>query len=539
MTNILWITTHDISPHIGAYRDSYPGADAVRTPHLDQLAAEGIRFDQAFAAAPVCSPSRSAIMTGRYPISIGTMHHRTRAVVPPEVQLLPQLFREAGYYTTNNVFTDFQVNVPAPVYDECSPTAHWRNRPTRETPFFAAFHGMTTHESKLYLSEAEHLEATPDVTHRHDPEDIEVPPYHPDTIEFRTAWARYFDLIEQMDHEVGVLLQQLEDDGLAEDTIVVFWSDHGLGMPRGKRWLNDSGLREPLIVRWPGRIAPGSVNDDVVQLLDLAPTMLVACGLTVPASMDGEPLFDVEGAATDRASRYAYGSRDRMDEQDDTSRTVRDARFRYIRHLHPDRSGMQHCEYPDRLSTWRSVRDLAFAEADQVAKGDVRDRLTDAQRMLVQVPRPVEELYDLRADPHELVNLASDAAHAAETARLSTALDTWMTACGDLGQRPESELIAQWRPEGAMQTADTPRAWIADGRLHVECATDGAVLGWTATPPEAARPRHPLQEKMGIDDDGRGWRLWTAPAEVPSGRLWVGAWRLGYRPSAEAVVEVA
>lgn len=270
--NILWISTHDINPHLGACSDAYPGAADARTPHLDRLAAEGMRFDRAFAAAPICAPSRSAIMTGCYPTAIGTMHMRTKAVPPPQVRLFTEYLREAGYYTTNNWFTDFQVPTPASAFDDCGATAHWRNRPSADTPFFAAFHGLTTHESRIYLDDEAFAQLTQhvDTADRHDPDSVELPPYYPDTETFRRSWARYLDLITEMDHWVGELLVQLDADGLAENTIVVFWSDHGPGLPRAKRWINDSGLHEPLIVRWPGRIAAGSVHTEVVQLMDLA-----------------------------------------------------------------------------------------------------------------------------------------------------------------------------------------------------------------------------------------------------------------------------
>jgi uncharacterized sulfatase len=253
--NILWISTHDINPHLGCYTGIWPGAEQASTPRLDALAAEGLLLEQAFAAAPVCGPSRSAIVTGCFPPAIGTMHMRTRATPPPDVRLLPEYIRAAGYWTGNTAFTDFQVDVPEPVYDELGDHAHWRLRDDPEQPFFMAFHSLITHESQIYLSDEEFASRTPDAQRV---QKADVPPYHPDTEVYRTSWRRYLELISQMDHWVGTLLDQLEEDGLADNTIVVFWSDHGLGMPRGKRWATELGFREPLIVRWPGRIARGS-----------------------------------------------------------------------------------------------------------------------------------------------------------------------------------------------------------------------------------------------------------------------------------------
>ena len=542
--NVLWISTHDINPHLGAYAGVWPGAEYAVTPHLDRLAAEGARFDNAFASAPVCAPSRSAVMTGCFPTAIGTMHMRTKAVPPPEVTLLSEYFRAAGYYVTNNWFTDFQVQTPPVSFDECSPTAHWRDRPSPGTPFFAAFHGMTTHESQIYLDDEAFAAATPHVRpeERHDPAAAPLPPYYPDTAAFRTAWARYHDLITEMDHWVGEILAQLDEDGLADDTVVVFWSDHGLGMPRAKRWATESGLREPLIVRWPGTVPPGERRGELVHLMDLAPTMLEVCGIPVPEHMHGRPFISASGELL-APNTYVYGGRDRMDEQEDLTRTVRDERYRYIRHHHPDRSPMQHCDYPDHLETWRELRRLAFEEAEQLGQGVAPDRLTPLQRSLVAAGKPAEELYDVVADPHETVNLAADPAHRATLDRLRDALDGWTARYGDLGLVPEAELIESWRPGGRAHTTATPVAVVEDGVLVATCATPGASIGWTSDPPAADPIRQPAADRLGAVigapvDDGRRWALYSGPVAPPAAApVWVRAWRLGYEPSAEVVLD--
>lgn len=406
--NILWISTHDISPHLGAYAGIWPGAEKARTPHLDRLAAEGMVFENAFAAAPVCSPSRAAIMTGRYPISIGTMHMRTKAVPPPDVHLLSEYLRAEGYYATNNFFTDFQVPVPGTAFDDCSPTGHWRNRPTEGTPFFAAFHGMATHESSLYLDDDAYARLTASLSDefRRDPGELYLPPYYPDTPAFRTAWARYHELISLMDAWVGGILEELEEDGLADSTLVVFWSDHGIGMPRAKRYSYEAGLHEPLIVRWPGRITPGSTRSDVVELMDLMPTMLNVAGIPIPDHVEAEPLLDAGGNGLARSTGYAFGSRDRMGDQFDAARTVRDERFRYILNLHPDRPYMLHNEYMSVTSTWKDLRGILSRESSMRARGTEPNLLTPEQRLFTRPDKPAEELYDLSADPHEVINLA-------------------------------------------------------------------------------------------------------------------------------------
>lgn len=540
--NVLMITTHDINPHLGSYAGVWPGADEAFTPNLDKLAAEGIRFDNAYATTPVCAPSRSAMMTGCYPTTIGTMHMRTRAVPPPEVRLLPYLFREAGYYTTNRFFTDYQVDVPALVFDDISPVAHWRGRP-EGVPFFAQFHGMTTHESQIYLDDEAFAKATSAVPddQRHDPAQVTIPPYYPDTEVFARSWARYLDLITQMDVEVGEILRQLDEDGLTDSTLVVFVSDHGVGMPRAKRWASEAGLREPLIMRLPGVIEAGSSEERVVSLIDLAPTMLAACGLAMPEWMQGVSLLG-DRAAKLESRRYVFGGRDRMDEQEDTSRTVRDERFRYIRNLHPDRSGMQHHEYADRLATWAEFRELLFEEAQQIAVGLPADRLTPLQRSIVAADKPEHELYDLLVDPHEQTNLAEEPAFAADRARLSSALKEWQSTLGDLGLTPEHELIESWRPGGKRQQTSEPVVEIVDGRAIAHCDTDGALIGWLpaaeSAPPEGdavLSEQQPWMTMLGLDEDSRAWRIFGSPLDMTEDIL-VKAWRLGFTPSNEVRV---
>ncbi|QUH04170.1 sulfatase [Saccharopolyspora erythraea] len=546
--NVLWITTHDINPHIGAYSGVYPGAEYAVTPHLDRLASEGVRFDNAFAAAPICAPSRSAIMTGCHPTAIGTMHMRTKAVPPPGVRLFSEYFREAGYFVTNNSFTDFQVPVPVSAFDDCSDTAHWRNRPSADTPFFAAFHGLITHESQIYLDDDAFAERTRHVRDedRHDPTKAPLPPYYPDTEVFRKAWARYNDLITEMDHWVGTLLAQLEEDGLAENTIVVFWSDHGLGMPRGKRWANDSGLHEPLIMRWPGHLEPGTSTDALVHLMDLAPSMLSACGIDVPDHMHAVPFLDARGELKKNTNGYVFAGRDRMGELEDMTRSVRDRRYRYIRHYHPDRSPMQHCDYPDQLWTWREMRRMGSVEAGQRARGLPRSALTLLQRRLIAPTKPVEELYDLIADPYEEHNLADDPQAAGTLHRFREALRDWQSRYGDLGFLAEDELLERWRPGGVWQKTPPPLVERdPTGGIAVSSAED-AVVVWTDDPPSD----QPESEGAGVPaigspgevigappTDGRYWRLLTPERPPPQDRpTWVRAVRLGHLASDDVEV---
>ena len=283
--NILWISCEDISPHLGCYGDS-----TAVTPHLDRLAAEGTLFTHAFSCHGVCAPSRTGIITGMFPISLGANHMRSKAKLPDHVKLFPQLLRDEGYYCTNNSKTDYNLvwNENA-TWSANSGKAHWKNRPNTETPFFSVFNLTMTHESKVWPTGWAEVVATLPESQRHRPEDMTVPPLYPDTPAVRADLARLADLIAVMDLRVGELLKELDDAGLTENTIVVFWSDHGDGLPRSKRWTYDSGSHVPLIVRVPeqyralaGSMNPGSKDDRLVSLIDLGPTMLRLTGIEPP-----------------------------------------------------------------------------------------------------------------------------------------------------------------------------------------------------------------------------------------------------------------
>lgn len=543
--NILWISTHDINPHLGCYTGIFPDAEYAHTPNLDRLAAQGARYNTALATTPVCGPSRSAIITGMFPTTVGTMHMRTKAVPPPEVRPITEHLRAAGYYCTNNAFTDYQFATPVTAFDDFGPQAHWRNRPDPDQPFFAMFHGMVTHESQLYTDNERFAQNTSRLTaeQRHNPDEAPIPPCYPDTPVFRQAVARYNDLITAMDYWVGDLLQQLEEDGLAENTLVVFWSDHGRGFPREKRWPYESGLRVPLIVRWPGKIAPETVQEAPVYTMDLAATMLTAAGLPVPAYMQAQPLFDSTGQFAEPRD-YIVGHRDRMGETEDTVRTVRDGRFRYLRNYYPDRPYMQHQEYGDKhASTWQELRDLRFKEAGQLNMGEIPNILTPAQRHFLNTTKPAEELYDLHADPYEVNNLAADPKFADDLQRLRAALDKWQASQPDLGMIPEAELLERWRPNGESPQTAPPTVHVSDGKIVASCVTPGAVIGWTTDSPETQPPQIPPFAVMlgrvagNPEADGRTWQLYSEPFTPPTGTtLWVRANRIGFVDSEEVMV---
>ncbi|HEX5105036.1 MAG TPA: sulfatase, partial [Pirellulaceae bacterium] len=306
--NILWISLEDISPNLGCYGDEY----AV-TPNIDRLAAEGCRYTQAFSHAGVCAPTRSGIITGMYPTSIGTHYMRCKGVPPSHVKCFTEYLRSRGYYCTNDNKTDYNFDSPLTAWDDNRKGAHWRNRPSKETPFFCVINLTTTHESQIRLPEAqlENRRKTLSADELHDPAKAPLPPYYPDTPVVRRDVANYYDNLTWTDREVGRILKQLADDGLADSTIVFFWGDHGWGMPRGKRWIYDSGIRVPLVVRWPGQLQPGSASDELVAFVDLAPTMLSLAGAPIPKHLQGQAFLGEQKAPP---REYIYAARDRMDE---------------------------------------------------------------------------------------------------------------------------------------------------------------------------------------------------------------------------------
>jgi uncharacterized sulfatase len=413
--NILWLTSEDNGPQLGCYGDNY-----AETPNIDALAARGLVYFNAWSNAPVCAPARTAIITGMYPTSLGAQHMRSLVDLPASIRLLPQYLRQAGYYCTNNSKEDYNVRPAGQVWDESSTQAHWRGRRNGQ-PFFAVFNFTTTHESQIRTR-----------PHRpvHDPEKVRLPAYHPDTPEVRLDWAQYYDKLTEMDRQVGQILRQLQADGLADDTIVFYFGDHGPGMPRCKRWPYNSGLHVPLIVSFPekwrrlaaGEYAPGATTDRLVAFVDLAPTVLGLAGVNPPAHMQGRPFHGRIAAAP---HSYLHGFRDRMDERYDMVRSTRDKRFVYIRNFMPHRRYAEHVAYMFETPTTRVWQRLYQ-----------QGKLSPAQSRFWQT-KPPEELYDLQADPDEVNNLAASPQHREILLRFRDVTHDFLITTRDVGFLPE------------------------------------------------------------------------------------------------------
>jgi arylsulfatase A-like enzyme len=443
--SFLWLIAEDFGPHLGCF-----GTKEVFTPNLDRLAAQGVRYPRFYTTAPVCSPSRSAFMTGLYAISIGAHNHRSNRgkdfPLPEGVRLLTDWMRDAGYFTANlrelpracgfkgTGKTDWNFEAPAKPFDSAS----WEDLKGHR-PFFAQVNFHETH--RAFKGEK-----------RADPEKVEIPPYEPDHPTTRRDRAAYLDAASELDRKVGLLLDQLKEGGLEDDTVVVFFGDNGESSIRGKQFVYEEGLHVPLILRWPKAFpAPkhykaGGVDDRLIMAIDLGPTMLALAGAKVPDKMQGRPFL---GEAAGPPREYVFGARDRCDMTIKRLRTVRDARYRYIRNFTPSAPFLARNEYKEKsYPVWSLLREL-----------HAQGKLDPVQAALCAPTMPEEELFDLETDPHQVRNLAGSPEHKAVRDRLRRVLDEWIEETGDRGCRmetieevrkaePRFDADKDWKPEG-------------------------------------------------------------------------------------------
>ncbi len=447
--NILWITAEDMSPYLGCYGDEF-----ATTPHLDRFARESVRYTRAFAAAPVCSPSRACLITGVTTVSLGAHQMRSAFPIPDRVKAFPGYLRKAGYFTSNNVKTDYNNGATqrliAEAWHESSGQAHWRSDERKEgQPFFAVFNDMSTHQSRTTVWPHEvfvrEVQAKLPKEEIHDPAKVPLPPYYPDTPVIRREWARMYDCVSVMDRNTGRLLRELEEDGLADNTIVFFYSDHGTGMPRGKRMLHDSGMRVALMVRFPKRYQhlapslPGTVNEELVSFVDFPSTALNLAGLAKPDYMQGRSFL---GLNRDPEPVYVYGCRDRVDEVFECARSLRSRNYLYIRNYHPHLSHNQPSVFSDLGRTRQEI--------SRLAKDDPQ-KLNKVQMDYAGPGKPAEAFYDCEADPHNLVNLLEGTMTAGQQEALRRhrrAYEAERRRLRDPGAIPESEMWKWVRNEG-------------------------------------------------------------------------------------------
>lgn len=522
--NILLLMAEDMSSRVGVFGDS-----VAVTPHLDALAAEGVRYPNTFTTAGVCAPSRAAHILGMHQISTGTQHMRSStrpdgsyySVPPAGVKAYPELLRAAGYYTYTDNKLDYQFSSALPnsgpptIWDvEGAAAPQWRNR-ADEQPFFGLINFMVTHESGVFRPLGDAPESVMhfvmqllrwwrldgDIPAVVRPQDVIVPPYYPDTPTVRVDIARHYNNIAYMDREVGDILRRLDADGLADSTIVIWTTDHGDGLPRAKRELYDSGIKVPMIIRWPEAfrpegVQPGVVDERLISFVDLGPTILSLASVPVPATMHGSSF-----AASDaRPREYVYASRDRIDEVLDRQRAVRDARFKYLRSWYPGQPGGHHLKFRDNIDMAREMRTMYDAGT-----------LNRVQSLWYEPPG-VERLYDLEQDPFEVDDVSADQQYHSVMQRMRTEMNAWLTRVGDWSEEPEDKMVARFEPGDKRQVTPAPTLSVTSGIL-------------TITP---AAAEHSLE--YCVDNDR--WQLYTGPVKLSTtGSIDARAVRYGWEES--------
>lgn len=519
--NILWLSCEDIGPIMATY-----GAPGIETPNIDRLAKEGIQYNHAYSTVGVCAPSRSSIITGMYPVSIGSQHMRTGnhwgyrspdketyatykkvadktgrnvpeySVVPPSyVKCFTEYLRAAGYFCTNSPKCDYQFSCPITAWDQVGNDAHYENREEGQ-PFFAVFNNGVTHESQIWKKKNDPLLV--------DTAQVRIPAYYADLPVVRQDVGRKYSNIQELDQDIGKWLDQLEAEGLLDQTIIFFWSDHGGPLLRQKRAVGNSGLHVPLIVRFPDQRMAGTVVNDIVSLMDLGPTVMSLAGIEPPQYMHGKAFLGPHKC--EEGHKYAFGSADRFDEQTDMSRSVIDGRYVYIRNFMPQLPLTYRLSYREQIDMTQTLLEM-----------DQHGELTGDAAYIFMQSKPVEELYDLETDPDEVHNLVNDPKHQIKLIELRKALADWQLEVGDMGFIPEHDMVNMMWP-GLIQptTANVSFRDMRSNTILLECQTEGASIAYQQG------------EQVGSDH----WSLYSQAISVKKGEKIVArAVRLGYGTS--------
>ncbi len=520
LPNILWLVAEDLSPVIAPFGDS-----TIATPHLSRLAEEGVRYTNVYSVCGVCSPSRSALATGLYPTRIGAHHMQIgnipremmsnpeimqfirqympegldpyEVVLPPEVRMHSEFLREKGYYCTNNAKEDYQFK-PSPFsWDESSTSAHWRNRREGQ-PFFAVFNFMITHESRIWMKARDSLWVDADL-------EVPIPSYLPETEVSKRDIRRMYSNVAEMDHRVGELLNELEEDGELENTIIFWYSDHGGPLPRQKRLLYDSGLKVPLIIRFPGSKGAGSIDEQLISFVDFLPTLLSLAGIEAPEYLDGRAFL---GKYEDQDSRkYIHAAADRFDEHADMIRAVRNKGFKYLRNYHPDQGYYLPLSFREQMALMQEM--LVMRDAGT---------LDDMESLWFRSMKPEEELFDCENDPEELINLAGDPQYADILTELRAECDRWIADVDDKGFIEEDAMVEEFWPGWKQpKTGDPSFHLFEQSQVGITINQPGSYLGY--------------QVVAEGDTLSGNWYIYTRPVKLEDHQeLYAIAHRKGYLP---------
>ena len=505
--NVLWLVAEDLSPdYLSVYGDF-----TVPTPNIDKLASEGVVYDYAFSTSGVCAPSRATLATGVYANSFGAQNMRTmwaepnarrsgiidyEAVPPANVKMVSDIIRENGYYATNNSKTDYQFEMSVMAWDESSNNAHWKNRPNSNTPFFSIFNFGPTHEGNFFSNWDDEEFLVPKDS------EINIPPYLPQNSIGERDLKKVYSRIVKLDEWIGEKIKELEDDGLLEKTIVFFYSDHGGPLPRQKRLLYDSGLKVPLVIRFPDGERAGKRDNRLVSFVDFPLTVLSLAGIEPPSFMQGQAF---EGKYKSKSERkYIHGHADRFDESVDMIRAVRSKKFKYFKNFNPEKPYYLPLAFRERLPSMKEL--LRMRDAGE---------LDEYQALWFRKSKPEEELFDIENDPHELNNIANNPQYTEVLTAMREECISWMNVIDDKGLIEEKELIESFYPNRKARQTELPIIEISEKNVSVNELTDGSRLGYRYS-----------SEKL----PSKGWNHYKNPIDLkPNDTLEIIAHRIGYK----------
>ena len=517
--NVIWISCEDMGPILSSYGNKF-----INTPNIDRIATEGVKYTNAYSTVGVCAPSRFSIITGMYPVRLGAHNMRTgdhnnfkwpeevtfrnnkgvldksgknvpdyEVVTPAYVKPFTEYLRKAGYYCVNDNKCDYQFNAPFTAWDDVYGNGSYMDTPDGK-PFFYVKNYYTTHESRIWIRKNEPLTVSPN--------NVPVPDYFPDIPIVREAIARKYSNIEALDKEIGLLMEKFERDGVLENSIIFFWSDHGGNLLRQKRAVGDSGLHVPLIIRYPDGYRAGETDSRMVSLMDLGPTVMSILGIEPPSYMDGKAFA---GFYKDDPRKYIFGSADRFDESTDMQRSVLDGRFVYIKNFMPELPLIYRNKYREKIPMNKELINL-----------DKQDKLNGDESYIFMKTKPVEELYDLEMDPHEINNLALDSNYTNVLFAMRKELQLWQKEVNDRGFIPESEIIKEFWPNMIQPITSEVIIRRNDNEVHLICETKGASIGY----------------QTGDSIGSKYWELYTKPIELKeSKKIRARAIRIGYKAS--------
>tara|TARA_B110000090_G_scaffold210033_1_gene269511 strand:+ start:1548 stop:3233 length:1686 start_codon:yes stop_codon:yes gene_type:complete len=518
--NVIWISCEDMGPVLGTY-----GVNEISTPNIDKLAEQGVKYTNAYSTVGVCAPSRFSIITGMYPARLGAHNMRSgnfytykdpdkltykqnkgvvdksgenvpeyEVVTPANVKVFTEYLRNENYYCVNNNKCDYQFNSPFTAWDEVSGNISYKDRP-ENTPFFYVKNLMVTHESRIWLRKDEPITVDKNI--------LKIPAYYPDIPEVRNDIAIKYSNIQEMDRQVGEIISDLKNDNLLDKTIIFFWSDHGGNLLRQKRAVGNSGLKVPLIVRFPDGYRSGEVDDRIVSLMDLGPTTMSLLGIKPPLFLDGKAFL---GKFKTKPRSYAFGSADRFDESTDMQRSVIDGRYVYIKNFMPELPLIYKNKYREQVSMNKKIIQMSN---DNELIGD--------SKYIFMKTKQEEELYDLKYDPYEVNNIANNPDYKDKLIELRDALKSWQNEIDDKGFTNESELINEFWPNMIQPLTKSVEITVLDNIILLKCDTSGASIGY----------------QIGSQIGSQNWNLYNKPFNIfPNQKIATRAIKIGYKASA-------